>query len=184
MRTIVFFLEEESAKAFLENFMPRFLPQDNEYIYITFEGKQDMEKQLFRKLNSWRKSNSSFIIIRDQDKGDCLEIKMKLSNICQEAGRSDSLIRIACRELESWYLGDLAAVSRIFDNGRIAKLQKKSKYRNPDLLQNPDQELSLITKGLYQKVSSSRLFGSEIGIFGNYSHSFNVFLTGIRNLCG
>ena len=108
MSCVVFFLEEDSAKAFLENFIPRFFSQNNEYIYVTFEGKQDMEKQLPRKLRNWQRPDSLFVIVRDQDSGDCVKIKEKLSNICLKAGKPDCLIRIACRELESWYLGDLA----------------------------------------------------------------------------
>jgi hypothetical protein len=56
--------------------------------------------------------DSFFVVLRDQDSGDCLEIKERLMALCGRAGKEDALVRIACRELESFYLGDLKAVER------------------------------------------------------------------------
>ncbi|MDP8267084.1 MAG: DUF4276 family protein [Candidatus Tenebribacter davisii] len=182
MSSIVFFLEEESAKAFLEKFIPRILPENHEYYYIAFEGKQDMEKQLPRKLRNWLKSDTLFVILRDQDRGNCYDIKQNLKEICKKAGKPSSLVRIACRELESWYLGDLAAVGRVYGINNIARQQNKKKFRKPDILQNPDIELKKLTNKRYQKVSGSRLLGSELAISGNKSYSFNIFLIGIERL--
>lgn len=50
MRVLVFFLEEPSARAMLEGLLPRLLPAGWEVKYVIFEGKQDLEKQLPRKL--------------------------------------------------------------------------------------------------------------------------------------
>ncbi|MCF7911376.1 MAG: DUF4276 family protein [Candidatus Cloacimonetes bacterium] len=183
MSCVVFFLEEESARAFLEKFIPRFFPQSYEYIYITFEGKQDMERQLPRKLKLWQRRDTLFVILRDQDSGDCKAIKEKLSEICQRVEKPECVIRIACRELESWYLGDLASVGSAYEIDKLARQQNKKKFRNPDTLGNPDIELKKLTNGLYQKVSGSRLLGSLLRVSGNKSHSFNIFVIGVRNLC-
>ena len=50
MRTLVFFLEEPSAREMLKGLLPRFLPPDVESRFVVFEGKQDLEKQLEKKL--------------------------------------------------------------------------------------------------------------------------------------
>ena len=52
--------------------------------------------------------------------------------MCQQANRPDTLIRIACHELEAWYLGDLAAVEQGLELKKLGKLQNQRKYRNPD----------------------------------------------------
>lgn len=52
-------------------------------------------------------------------------IKKRLQALCYEAGREDVLVRIACHEIESWYLRDLAAVEQGLDITGIARHQKK-----------------------------------------------------------
>ncbi len=95
--------------------MPKILPADITFLCIPHEGKQDLEKSIPIKLRAWQKPGTSFIIVRDKDHADCLEVKKHLVKLCSQAGRSDSLVRIACHELESWFLGDLAAVEKAFN---------------------------------------------------------------------
>jgi hypothetical protein len=110
MKHLVLFLEEASAKAAFEGLLPRFLPEDVVVQYVVFEGKSDMEKRLERKLRGWIQPNTGFLVLRDQDAADCHDVKKKLLQICQRAGKPCAVVRVACRELESWYFGDLAAV--------------------------------------------------------------------------
>ena len=112
MKTIVFFLEELSARRMLEGVLPRLIPADVTVQYVVFQGKSDLENQLVRKLRFWLLPDSLFVVLRDQDSGDCQVIKRRLADLCQQAGKSEALVRIACRELESFYIGDLAAVER------------------------------------------------------------------------
>ena len=178
MNQIVFLLEEESMKACLDILLPRILPTDLEFICLPHEGKQDLEKSIPRKLRSWNQPNTAFVIIRDKDRSDCLEIKNRLLNLCQESGRNDTLIRIACHELELWFLGDLLAVERAFNVSNIAKLQQKRKFREPDQLSNASEELEKLVKG-YRKVSGAKVIANHMSIQGNCSTSFNHFVTGI-----
>ena len=180
MSTIVFFLEEASAKAMLEGLLPRILPETIQTRFVVFEGKQDLEKQIERKLRGWLLPDSAFVILRDQDSGDCVQIKDTLLEKCQRAGRAETIVRIACRELESWYFGDLAAVEKGLDIEGLLRLQQNSKYRVPDRIVSPSNELEKITKGRYQKVMGSRSIGRVISIEGNCSRSFQVFIEGVR----
>ncbi|MGF1535556.1 MAG: hypothetical protein ACFB4J_03575 [Elainellaceae cyanobacterium] len=63
MNQLIFFLEEPSAKAMLQNFLPRILPEDIHLTYIVFEGKTDLEKSLPIKLKAWQNPNSVFVVL-------------------------------------------------------------------------------------------------------------------------
>ena len=182
MVTLVFFLEEPSARAMLESFLPKFLPENYETKYIVFEGKSDLERRLLNKLQGWNKPDSHFIVLRDQDSADCKEIKDNLKRKCQEAHHPETLVRIACHELENWYLGDLEAVEIGLNQNGLSKLQNKKKFREPDSISNAVEELRKITKKKYQKISGSREIGKYMDRSRNNSHSFNVFLQGLENL--
>ena len=184
MKTIVFFLEEPSAKEMLQGVLPRILPDGVLTRYLVFKGKQDLEKNLVKKLRGWQSPESVFVVMRDQDAGECETIKNNLLDLCRQSGKTDALVRIACRELESFYLGDLDAVEKGLALRGVAKLQENRKYRNPDILSKPSIELETLTKGIYQKISGSRAIGHYLAIGNNKSNSFNVLLEGIRKLAG
>ena len=182
MKTLVFLLEEPSAMAMLEGVLPKVLPPDITARYIVFAGKQDLEKQLPGKLRGWRLPDSTFVVMRDQDSGDCMVIKKNLQNICWQAGHPETLIRIACRELESFYLGDLNAVEKGLGVRGLAKKQDGKNFRRPDSLPNASQELKRITGQKYQKLSGSRAIGPHMSITTNRSTSFNALINGILRI--
>ena len=126
MNHLVFFLEERSAREMLKNLLPRILPDLPDSVgvcYVVFEGKQDLENQLPRKLRGWRVPDTRFVVMRDKDQADCLTVKCRLVSICRDAGKPDVLVRILCHELESWYLGDLNAVERGLQIAGLAQKQ-------------------------------------------------------------
>jgi hypothetical protein len=182
MTALVFFLEEPSAAEMLKGLLPRILPEEISVEYRPFEGKQDLEKRLPKLLRAWRRPDCRFVVIRDQDAGECQTAKRRLVDLCKEGCRPDVLIRIACRELESFYLGDLAAVEKGLNLNGIARKQNSRKYRNTDQLGKPSQELERLTKGRYQKIAGSRRIGPCLSLKGNRSHSFVVLVSGIRSL--
>jgi hypothetical protein len=179
---LIFLLEERSMKETLENLLPKVIPPEINYQCIAHEGKQDLEKSIPRKLKVWNKP-AKFIIIRDKDSEDCLKVKQKLLELCQQGNRSDTLIRIACHELESWFLGDLVAVEKGLKlrQGKLSKLQSNQKYRDPDQLSNPKQELQRIAP-VYQPISGSRAISQHLNLKNNKSHSFNIFIQGLKRI--
>ena len=50
MTCLVFFLEEKSAEIMLEGILPQILPEGIGYRCVVFEGKQDLEKRLPKRL--------------------------------------------------------------------------------------------------------------------------------------
>jgi hypothetical protein len=184
MRTLVFCLEEPSAKAMLQGLLPRLLPADVEVQYMVFEGKQDLHKRLAPRIRHWLKTDTRFVVLRDQDSGDCRALKQELRELCAAAGRPDSLVRIACHELESFYLGDLAAVEAGLKLSGLARQQTTSKFRTPDTLANAAQELSKLTRQRYQKLAGSRAIGPHLRLDGrNTSTSFRALVEGVMATC-
>ena len=183
---LVFLLEERSMKEMLEVLLPRILPETIKYICIAHEGKSDLERSIPRKLKAWNSTITKFVIVRDQDSGNCSQVKQQLLNLSRQGQQFNILIRIACRELESWYLGDLEAVEQCFKikQGKLSKLQNNQKYRNPDSLGSPKEELK---KELakhnceYQPINSSREIAKFLSITDNTSHSFQVFVNGVKS---
>lgn len=182
MKRLVFFLEELSARRMLEGVLPRLLPDDVQPLFVVFEGKRDLEFNLPIKLRAWRLPDCRFVVVRDKDAGDCMLIKQQLVKLCTDAGQASVLVRIACHELESFYLGDLRAVEKGLSLNGLSKLQAKRQYRDPDRLTNPSQMLSRLTNGKYQKVSGSTAIGTELCLSSNCSNSFNQLIKGIKTL--
>ena len=182
MRTVVFMLEEPSAREMLNSFLPTLNFSDIHFMYKVFEGKSDLEKNIERKIRAWRTPNTDFIVLRDQDSADCRHVKSRLVEKCINAGRPDTLVRIACREIESWYLGDLDAVEKGLSIRIIAQKKGSNKFRDPDALGNPAQELSALTSGVYAKMKGSRQIGALLKPETNHSHSFKKFVEGLTRL--
>lgn len=182
MKELVFFLEEASARAMLEGIIPRLLSEKVAVRYVVFEGKRDLEDHIIRRLRGYLVPDAMFVILRDQDSSDCHELKTSLVEKCRQAGKSDVLVRIACHELESWYLADLYAVEKGLRLTGITEMQNKKKFRTPDNLSNPYQELRSLTKNKYQKVGGSRAIGPHLDLSNQRSRSFSVFITGVKEL--
>ena len=155
---IVFLVEEKSMHAALQGLLPKLFPQWREkvdWLCVPHEGKQDLEKSIPRKLIAWQSPEDRFVILRDQDSADCGQVKRHLVTLCGEAGRPDTLVRIPCRELEAWFLGDLRAVEQGMGVGGLAHHQERAKFRDPDALGNAHQELSRLT-GIFTKIQPAR----------------------------
>ncbi len=184
MKELVFLLEEDSARAMLQSLLQRLLHPDIKPRLIPFEGKQDLEKQLIKRLRGYLNPQARFIVLRDQDNApDCITIKARLNELCKQAGRDKAtLVRIACTELETYYLADLEAVELALRIKNLSRLQGSSKFRNPDRLGNPSTELRVLTKGTYQKVSGSRDIGKYLDINNARSPSFRNLVSGIRRM--
>lgn len=184
MPKLVVFLEEKSAREFLDNFLPKCLPDEWEFKLIPHEGKSDLEKSLSRKLKAWLEPDVTFMVLRDKDAGSCIDVKAKIKDICRQSGREDVIVRIACYELEAWFFGNLNKTGAALGLPSLHKTYaNKAKYRNVDDIVQPSTELDKITNGKYQKMSGARAIGNcfEIGD-ENRSHSFNVFFDSILSL--
>jgi len=177
---LVFLLEEQSMKELLDSLMPRFFP-GVKWIPVVHQGKHDLEKSIPRKLRAWQDPESRFVIVRDQDSADCTVLKTHLTELCNYLDKGNYIVRIPCREMESWFLGDLESVEAAMCVSNLARQQNSRKFREPDRLGTPSNELKKLVPR-YQKISGARSIGKHLHLKGNRSHSFNVFISGINKL--
>lgn len=101
---------------------------------------------------------------------------------CIKSRKPETLVRIACHELESWFLGDLCAVENGLGLSKLSRFQKNKKCQKPDNILKTSEELKKITSFKYQKVDGSHRIGQFLDLENNTSHSFRVFIKGIRKL--
>ncbi len=177
---VVFLLEEPSLKHLLEGLLPRLYPS---LIFqcVAHEGKQDLEKSVPRKLRAWREPGVRFLVVRDNDGEDCVALKRRLAALCEDAGRGDSVVRIACQEIEAWYLGDSDALADAYANEKLRGVGRRARFRNPDAVQHPSAALRRLAPE-FQKVDGARRMAARLTREGNRSASFHALLNGIEKL--
>jgi hypothetical protein len=180
MKRVVFLLEEYSAKVLLEALLPRIFPA-LPFLCVSHEGKQDLEKSIPRKLRAWHEPGVRFVVIRDNDRGDCVALKARLVELCATAGRPDALIRIACQELEAWYFGEPEALAEAFDQESLREIGQTKRYRDADGIVQPSTHLKALIPE-FQKMSGARRLGTRLSPDRNRSRSFQALMAGLRRL--
>ncbi|MBN1952584.1 MAG: DUF4276 family protein, partial [Bacteroidales bacterium] len=131
-------VEEPSMKHFLQGILPGILPKGyilNSNCFIrAHQGKQDLRKSIPKKAGAYQKYSVPIrlIVIHDQDSADCILLKKELRDLIISNSTITHLIRIACRELEAWYLGDLDALQAVYPRFKAEKYKNRKLFRNPD----------------------------------------------------
>ena len=180
MKELVFFLEEKSAQVLIEGIIRRIPTRSKPRVrFVVFEGKQDLEKQLVGKIRGYTNPEARFIVMRDQNRSDCTEVKTRLLGLCKKA-KKNATVRIACKTIEAFYLADLAAVESALRIKGLGAKQGQARYRQPDQIQRPVEELEKLTKGSYQKVGGSRVIAEHLDLENTRSLSFHHLLSAIR----
>ena len=146
------------------------------------KGRSDLEKSIPRKLRAWREPGVRFVILRDNDGDDCVRLKRRLVQSCQQAGRPDTVVRIVCQELEAWYLGEPDALADAFGNERPTRNRSQGALSSSG---HSSATLGGSSRRLvpgFRKVSSARTMASFLSREGNRSKSFQVLLSGLDTL--
>lgn len=180
---IVFLLEEPSMKVLLSGLLPRLFfgwLEHQHFVCIPHEGRSDLDRSIPKKLRAWRIPGDRFVIVRDNDNAHCTDLKARLTEVCKTNGRPDTLVRLVCQELESWYIGDIEALALAFDPMLDTPALRK-RYAEPDSWQKPSKELEKLIPA-FQKGIGARLMAQHLRETGNLSHSFNVFVAGLRRM--
>ncbi|MCP5538640.1 MAG: DUF4276 family protein [Akkermansiaceae bacterium] len=182
---IVFLLEEASIKevigAMVKSLYPDWIEGLN-WLALSFSGKSDLEKNIRKKMESWGYNQPTFIIVRDNDGGDCESVKAKLVGLATNHSGHDFKVRIVCQELEAWFIGDLDAVERAYPDSKAAALKGKAKYRDPDSVGNAADEIHKIT-GVVTKVDRAKQIAARLSLDEgiNRSKSFEIMLRTLRS---
>jgi hypothetical protein len=180
MSRLVFLLEEPSMRVLLDGLLPRILP-GLDFLCVTHEGKRDLQKSIPRKLKAWRTPGVRFMVVQDNDGADCKLAKGEIVAMCSKAGRGDTVIRLACQELEAWYLGDLTALARAYDDPDIEADGRRPRYRDPDAIEKPSKEVARLAPS-FQKISGARRMARLLDPRENRSKSFGVFLAAVAQI--
>jgi hypothetical protein len=180
MKKLVFLLEEQSMKEVLTILLPKIIPVNFTFQCIHHNGKSSLRKSIPIKTKGWCEPDVQFVIVHDKNSSDCKKLKEELYNLIDSTRHSNSLIRIACTELESWFLGDLDAIEKGY-HVKLATHKTRALFRNPDAISNAKQELKKLVP-VYQPISGSNAIAQFMDITKNNSHSFNVFVSGIKKL--
>lgn len=176
---IVFLLEEQSMKEVLDTLLPKILPENVMFKTIPHSGKSDLQQSIPRKLKAWNTPDTKFVIVQDQDSANCVQLKEQLVELARPAGRT-VLVRIACKELEAWYWGDLGAVSEAYGKN-LRGYAGKRKYRIPDQIDHPKRELQKLLPE-HQQIDGARRISKYMSIEDNTSKSFQSFVSGVKKL--
>ena len=169
--------------ATLRNLLPKLFPDFREYehwLIIHHQGRSDLERSYPIKMKAWREPGVRFIILRDNDGADCLVLKQKLvAKIPNNA--PEYLVRIVCQELESWFLGDLAAVAAAYPAAARHQQFKSLSRSDPDQLTNASDLIRQLT-GTQTKIGRAGEIAKQMQPANNRSTSFQVFVNGLSRL--
>jgi hypothetical protein len=177
MRQIIVLTEEASARIVVEHLADARGWLDRTKV-IPHEGKSDLENSIPRKIGHWRAPEPPrFIILRDNDGGNCSRLKARLKNFVPDGAHDRVKIRIVMHELENWYFGDLEAVA---DAGLISKekaiaLLRNSRLRDPERLTNAKQEFRKLIDS-YGQIELATRISPHLKAARNRSKSFKQFL--------
>ena len=164
----------------LNGLLPRLYPK-LDFLCLAHEGKSDLERSIPRKLRAWREPGVRFVILRDNDGGDCLLLKQRLMQSCRAAGRPDTIVRIVCQELEAWYLGEPDALADAFGKESLRRIGGRARFRDPDAVQQPSDALRRLVPG-FRKVKGAKSMADFLTRERNRSRSFQVLLCGLDKL--
>jgi hypothetical protein len=182
------FTEEPSAKNVFEALLPKLLPDGVYFRVYPHQGKQDLEQALKKALPQIsRIPGSRILITRDQDQSDCREVKSKIANLVNETCACPYAIRILCKELEAWFLGDLEAVEKAYPRFKAAQHIGKADLREVDKIVAPNKFLLKIIpeyagRDNLPKLETSDNIAPFMNIESNSSQSFNHTIGAIKNL--
>jgi len=199
---IEFLLEEESCAAAMSELVPRIIGKQVSFRHHVFQGKPDLLKQLpsrLRGYSRWLPADYRIVVLLDCDNDRCQDLKAQLDDISAGAGlisrrrpdqrgRFHVLNRIAIEELESWFFGDVGALTQAYP-GVPPTLARRRGYRDPDGIAGrtwEKLERVLQDAGYYgggiPKIEVARNVAQYMDPERNRSRSFRVFCDGLKQL--
>ncbi len=168
----------------------------------SFDGVDDMLNKLPSRLqgySDWLPEDWRIVVVRDQDREDCRELKREIETIVRRAGLTlkrtgkaaadyQVVIRIAVEELEAWLFGDVAALAKTYP-GISPTLVNRKGYRDPDAikggtweaLERELQRAGYFLGGL-PKIQVAREVSANMDPDVNVSRSFAAFRDALRQM--
>ena len=180
-------VEETSMKVLLEGLIPRLCNNEmwklDENVFIrAFEGKSHLRKELPKKAKVYANFHEPvfMLVLHDQDSNDCKELKSKLLDAISQTGLQTFKVRIVCRELECWYLGDLHAVECARPETKATHYAEKAKFRTPEKLNGKDEIKKWVQP--YGAIEFAQDIAQHLDIDNNRARSFNHTVSVLRSI--
>jgi hypothetical protein len=199
-------VEGPSEKAFLELWLPRFLPPGHRFKIIPHRGKgripgdptrkpdpkrQGLLDQLPAKLRVYgrelRSDTDRILVLVDLDRDECLSLKSRLMNLLRYCDPPPTaLFRIAIEETEAFYLGDKTAIRTGFPKSRLSRMDS---YVQDGICGTWELFREVIGETGEDKVEWAKTMGAHLttqwnGRLANESNSFRQLCSGILRLVG
>lgn len=154
-------------------------------------------------LKGFNKSLASFpgqkaiIVVVDNDKNDCQELKKALTNLVGSLDLEINIIFcLAIEEMEAWLLGDIDAIIKAFPHAKKSLLQNYQpdsiigtwEYLADAIYSGGIKRLKRNSTSYYEIGEQKCLWADKIGAYlnlrKNRSPSFNYLLSKLDMLCG
>jgi len=181
---VIFLLEEPPMKILLERLLPRPFPgwvEGQHFQCVPHQGKSDLDLSIPRKLAALPIPGDRFVIVRDNDHAECIALKARFTTLCATHGRPDTLVRLVCQELESWYVGDLKALAQAFNDPKLDTPALRKRFASPDGWQKLSVEVQRLVPS-FQKCSGARRIAACLHTSGNRSPSFQALGSGLQRV--
>ena len=164
-------------KVTLEALLPRLGVY--EFQVIAFQGVSDLERSLVRRIRGWRDPRARFLVIRDNDNGDCRARKERLNSLIEKAGGCRPVkIRIVMQELEAWFLGDPEALEAA---GLLKPGKRPRSLEEPEMKRRPVDVLRTLDRS-YQKGIGARRIAPHLDPERSQATSMTNTISAIREL--
>ena len=200
-------LEEPSAETALRVLVPRIVPgavEGRHFATRVFAGKDDLLRKLPSRLRGYAPWAASadvrVLVLVDRDDDDCVALKKNLDQLAVEAGlrvhRSGTpgsggefKARVACEEIEAWYLGDPSALRAVYP--RLPRnFESRQRFRDVDSVKGGTwerlekllQDAGYFSNGL-RKLEIARALAPVLSLETNGSPSFVAFCQAVRECC-
>lgn len=199
---IEFLVEEPSAEEALKHVLPKLIHGRARWKLLNLGSKHKLLKVLPERLAAYhdriaRGEVLRVVVLVDRDADDCAALKRQLEDVARAKrlwtktnpdaqGQFHVVNRIAIEELESWFIGDPAALRLAFSS-LPAIDSSKGVFRNPDnggtweALHRFLKKHGIYTSS-YPKIDAARRIAPRMDLQANRSRSFQVFVQGVEAL--
>ncbi len=167
----------------LDQLLPRLFPT-LAFQTVPHKGNGHLERSIPSKLRAWQEPGVRFVVLRDQNSADCRQVKATLADLCRQGGRTDTLVRVVCRELEAWYIGSEDKLAQAFPDAsrQIARELRRARFRDPDAVVRPAEALADLLPQFRKRATALAM--GQLLTRESRSRSYRAFLAGIERLRG
>jgi hypothetical protein len=203
VRQLEVLVEEPSAKVALDILLKQLVPGNRRFAVRNFDSKHKLQKALPKRLAAYARrikkgEDLGILVLIDKDSDDCEALKERMEadavgcglatkSFPDVQGRFHVVNRIVVEELESWFIGDPAALRKAFP--KLPPVNSKGIFAKPDNQGNKAWEnlhrflkKHGVYRNSYPKIEAARKIAPHIDPARNRSPSFRQFCIGIKAL--